>query len=204
MRGRAEAVQAQGLAAARRAIGSKADESRAEQRGGLLVRVAARELQAIPLVGDEKLRIAAIERITRETGRVAKVLGAEPTAVPAAAASRAEPWHANTRAERQTRRLAAARNDAPDDFVARYDRVGDIWQLAVEDVQVRAAYAAGAHLEQHLARGGDGRGHRVEDERLAGPMQAHRPHCSRNGGGNGGGSCHNFVILARNNTATFR
>src|SRR5690606_3335949 len=143
----AEAVETERFAAAGRAIRAKADEPGAKERRGLLVRITRRQLEAIALVGDDVLGVTAGERIARESRRVAEILGAED-AVPATAAGRPEPRHADARAERQRPGLAAARDDAADDLVARNDRIRNVRQLVVEDVQVRPADAAGEHLDQ--------------------------------------------------------
>ncbi len=63
-----------------------------------------------------------------------------------------KPRDAHSLAERQPFHTGAKCIDPPDDFVARNDRHMRVWQLAVHDVQIRAAHTASAHLHANLAR----------------------------------------------------
>ena len=152
--GGAEAVEADPLGLADQAQRPVADQPGAEQRRRLLVRVALRERQAEALVGDGQLGVAAVEVIAGEAGVVAEVLAAG-AAVAALAVGPAEPGDADAVAGREALRPLARAGDGADDLVARHQRQRRLAELAVEDVQVGAADAAGADRDQHLAGAGN-------------------------------------------------
>ncbi len=90
----AEAVEADALAVAGEPERAVADEPRAEQRRSLLVRIAGGNREAVALVGDGELRVAAVEVVAGEAGAVAEVL-APCEAEPALAARPPEPRDAD-------------------------------------------------------------------------------------------------------------
>ena len=149
MRRRAEPVEAEPLGVARQAQRPEADQAGAEQRRRLEIRVAVGNREAEALVGDRVLRVAAVERVAGEARVVAEVLAPRP-AVAARAAGPAQPRHADPLARREARRRPGRRRDRADDLVAQHQRQLRLGQLAVDDVQVGAADAAGAHLERDL------------------------------------------------------
>ena len=91
------------------------------------------------------------------------------------AAGVAEPRHADPGARRE-RDAGARRLDPADDFVTRDDRQLGIGQVAVDDVQVRAADAAGLDAQPNLAGAGNGLGPVLEREPFTGSPQRHRAH----------------------------
>jgi hypothetical protein len=75
-------------------------------------------------------------------------------AIGANATGTGEPWNTNARADAQLHDASPDCIDAPYDFVARNDRYRGIGEFAIHDVQIRAADAAGGHLDSKLARSG--------------------------------------------------
>ena len=123
-----------------------ADQAGAQQRRRLEVRVAVGQREAEALVGHRVLGVAAVAVVAGEACAVAEVLPAR-AAVAAVAVGPAQPG--TPRRGRRREALAAAHH-APDDLVAEHQRQLGSVELAVDDVQVGAAHAAGGHLEQHL------------------------------------------------------
>ena len=137
----AEAVEPEPLGIAREAQRAVADQPGAEERRHLQVVVLVRQRQAVALVGDDPLRVAAVEVVAREARRLAEVLAAGE-AVAARPVGPAEPGHAEPAPV-----LVAA-----DDLVPGNERELRVRQLAVDDVEVGAADTAGRHAQQDLSR----------------------------------------------------
>ena len=153
MRRRAEAVEAELACVPGDAERSPANEAGAEQRRKRDVAADLAERKGEPRVGDRRRREPAVSREAREDWLVAEVL-APILAVGARAASVAEPGDADAFARRETRDIRADRVDPANDLVTGDDRQHGVWQLAVDDVQIGPAYAAGQHLHPDLARAG--------------------------------------------------
>ena len=173
VRGRTEAVEAEAPRVAAHPQAAVADEARAQQRGGLVVREAVRDREAEPLVGHRVLGEAAVDVAAGEARAGAEVLAAA-AAVRALAARPSEPRDADT---------PAVRLDAGDDLVAEDARRMRDVDLAVEEVQVGAADAAGEHPQQELARTRLGHGHLREPQWRADALEEHRPHAAARVGG---------------------
>ena len=163
--GGAEAVEPEPFGVAGQAERAVADEPGAEERRGLQVVVLLRDREAVALVGHDPLRVAAVEVVAREAGRLAEVLAARE-AVAADAVRPAEPRHAETAPV-----LCPA-----DDLVAEDERELRVRQLAVDHVEVGAADAAGRHAQQDLARLRLRFRNLLESQRLAGRVKHHRAH----------------------------
>ena len=71
---------------------------------------------------------------------------------------------------------ASERLDDAHDLVARHDRQMDVGQLAVDDVQIGAADAAGLDAHADLARAGQRIGPLFKRERLPGRCKNHCLH----------------------------
>src|SRR5262249_9582394 len=175
VRGRAESVDADAARVARRCERAVADQSGAKQRRGFDVAVVGRQRQAEALVGERVFGVAAVAVKAGEARAITEVL-ASLAAVIAFAAAPAEPGNADTLTYRKPLRAFAARDHGADDLVSGDDRQAPAFQLAVGDVQVGAAHAAGPHLEQDLARTGNGYGDLVKVELVARDVQSHRSH----------------------------
>ena len=117
---------------------------------------------------------AAVARVAIEQRRVAQIL-APAGAIAAMAAGVAEPGRADPRANSE-RHAGADRLDPADDLVPRHDRQLGVRQLAVDDMQIGAADAAGLDPQSDFARPRLGLGPLLHDELLAGPPQHHRAH----------------------------
>ena len=133
-----------------------ADEPRAQQRrrGNVVVFVWNRE--AITLVGERVFGIAAVEVIAGEARVVAQVFVAA-RAVAAFAAGVAQPRHADAVADIEAFGRRAFFGDDADDFMPGNDRQLAVSEVAIDDVQIGAAHAAGANLDQQLIGRGLGK-----------------------------------------------
>lgn len=173
--GGAEAVDADGPGISRHPVGAVSDQPGAEQRGGMHIVEGGRQREAVPRVGDRVVGIAAVDLIAGEARRVAKVFLSR-YAVPALPAGVAEPRHADAVSQRQARDAIAQHRDRTDDLVAGHDRIVNVGQLVVDDMQIGAADAAGTDLDQHLSR--PWRRHRplAHCQPRSGRFQNHGPH----------------------------
>ena len=124
----------------------------------MLVRVSVRDGEAVALVRNCELRVAAVDGVAGEERAVAQVLMARE-AVPAFAVSPAEPRHANTGARLVSR---ASLENLADDLMPEHERKLRLGEVAVDDVQVGAAHTARANPKHDLARPGLGVGKRGE------------------------------------------
>src|SRR2546427_3065242 len=137
------------LTEAREAVSAITDEPGAEQRGELRGRPFGRERQAVACVGEHLLGVTAVPRVPGEARPLAQILTAR-AAIEALAAGEGEPGHPHAIADAELAGLRAERRDGADDLVARSHRKGNCRQLAIEQVQVRTAHAAGLHSDQQL------------------------------------------------------
>ena len=96
VRGGAEAVEAEPFGIAGEAQRAVADQPGAEERRRLQVVVGVGKREAVALVGDDPLRVAAVEVVAGEAGRLAEVLAAGE-AVAAGAVRPAEPRNTPSR-----------------------------------------------------------------------------------------------------------
>ena len=150
--GAAEAEEADALARLRAgdAQAAEADDAGAEQRRDV-VRVEAGRQRVAEVGADEgELGVAAVDGVAGEGGVVAEVLhgvGAEP----AGAVDAAHPGDADARAEGELGR--GAFDDLADDLVAGDEAGLERRKVALGDVQVGAADAAGDDAEQDVAGG---------------------------------------------------
>ena len=143
---RAEAVEAESLAVSCQAERPVADQPSAEQRCGLEAGVALRHWHAEALVRHRQRRVAAVAVVPRKASPIAKVL-ATRAAVAALPARPAEPGDPDSGTLLEP---LSACDHAPDDLVAQHERELGLGQLAVDDVQVGPAYAAGGNRDEHL------------------------------------------------------
>ena len=150
VRGRAEAVKAQAFRVVRHAQAAVADEARAKQRRGVLVRIGIGNRKAEALVRDGEPGIAAVERVAGEPGVFAEVFAAG-AAVAAGAAGPAQPRNADARAGGKAGRARTVFRHAADDFVPRNERRFRRGQFAVDHVEIGPADGAGADPQQDLA-----------------------------------------------------
>ncbi len=148
--GAAEAVEADTLAAldSGDAQAAEADDAGAEQRGGDDgVEAGGERIGEIGADGGE-LGVAAVDRVAGEDGVVAEVLHAV-TAEPAIAVNAADPGDAGARADGQV--CGCAFNDFADDLMAGDDARVEGRKIALDDVEIGAADAAGDDFEENFA-----------------------------------------------------
>ncbi len=154
MRGAAEAVKPDGRTGADFGAldRAKADYPRAQKRRCGLVTEPVRDRVGEILAHHDELGIAAIVIVTREPGVQAEIFAAAP-AIRALAAGLAKPCDTDTRARAgKTRAFGAASDDRSDDLVAGNDSRMARRQVALGDVEVGAANAAGLDTDENLAR----------------------------------------------------
>src|SRR5580658_6365453 len=106
--------------------------------------------------------VAAVARKAGKERRVAQVLAPAP-AIGAMPAGMAEPGHADARAGRERDPFARSLDPAYD-LMPRNDRQLGVGQLAVDDMQIGAADAAGLDAQPNLPRPGRGIGPRLHHE----------------------------------------
>jgi hypothetical protein len=102
-----------------------------------------------------ELGVPAVDVVARKGRTIAKVFGAAQ-AVGARPVGRRHPRDADARPQGSFGTLAG--DDFADDLMPRYERQSMRRQLAVDDVQVRAADAAGPYAQQKLPRPDPGLG----------------------------------------------
>src|SRR5579863_2022412 len=132
-------------------------------------------MKAIAAVGHGALRVAAIERVAGEAGRIAQILAAA-LAVAALAARMAGPRHADPVADRKPGDARSQRGHDPDDFVARYQRSLRMSELAVDHMQVGAADAASVNVDQQLTGARLWIGHLQVLQNWRASVEYHGPH----------------------------
>jgi hypothetical protein len=172
---RAEAVEAQSFGVAGQDQRAVADEARAEEGSGGKVGIALGDGKAEALAGDRVLGEAAIAVVAGETSPITEVLA--PGAAGAAVATcPAEPGHAHSAADGEARHAGTIRHHRSHDLVAEDEGQLGVGQLAVDDVKVRAAHAAGRDAQQDLARPGLGKGTLLQPQRAGRRLQDHGAH----------------------------
>src|SRR6516165_11225358 len=119
--------------------------------------------------------IAAVARVSREQRPVAEIFPSLP-AIPAMPAGLAKPGNTDAPANLKSCGVTAHHVDSPDDFVAGDNRKLRIWQLAVDDVKIGAAHAAGGDANPYLPRSRLGIRPLDQLERLALTFQHHCTH----------------------------
>ena len=146
MRCGTEAVEADSLRISGQAVGPVADQPCAQEWRRLHVRKAVGQREAVALVGDRLLREAAVDVVAGEARLGAEVLP-PAQAVVAAAAGPGEPRHSEPLSHGKPLRALPQRAYGPDDLMAEHERHVRSPELAVQDVEIGAAHAAGVHGE---------------------------------------------------------
>src|SRR5256885_15331043 len=110
----------------------------------MLVRIIRRDGESGPLVGDRQLCVAAVGVVADKTSSIAEVLPSA-CAVAADAVGPTQPRHPDAIPDREPLRSLAVGEHRPDNLMPGYQWQLRFRQLAVENVQVRAADGAGGH-----------------------------------------------------------
>src|SRR5712692_4924747 len=131
---------------------------------------------------NDVFRVAAVHVIAGEQRRLAQVLPAG-LAVAADAVALVQPGHAGAVALFEPGRARSDLVYDADDLVAGHDGALAPRQVAVDDVKIGMAHAAGRHPQPDLARAGLRRSQLYQLERLAGPLARHSSHKSRQASG---------------------
>ena len=121
--------------------------------------------------------IEPVSGVAGEARTVAQILLAAP-AIRTFAAGVAEPGNTDPFADRQVHDTGAKRIHPAHHFMTGNDRIGDVGQFTVDDMQVGAAHAAGADPDAHVARPGRRILPRFEPERRSGRRQNHGVHAA--------------------------
>ena len=177
VRAGAEAVEPEARRIARHAQRAVSDEPGAQQRRRLEVAEALRQRERVAAVGHGARRVAAVAVEAREPRALAEVL-APAGAEAARPVGPAQPRDADAGA-RRVLGVRARLQHGGDDLVAGDHRQPRAAHLAVADVQVGAAHAAGMDLHEHVARAiGAELGVRqlARLQRAAGLVEDHRAH----------------------------
>ena len=141
------------LSIARHDKRAPADQARAEQRRDGDVVAGLAERKAIAGVRDEMRGKAAVAGVAGEARAVAQILVVIP-AIETFAAGVAQPGNADPFADLQVNYTGTKRIHPTDDLVSGNNRIGDVRQVTIDDMQIGAAHAAGADLDTHLTRTG--------------------------------------------------
>ena len=149
MGGGAKAVEPQFLAGAGDHERSPADQASAEQGSQRHVIASFAERERIAGIGDGCRGEAAVAGIPGEERAIAKVFLVTP-AIGTDATGVAEPRNADALTHVQLVDARPDHIDLADDLVARDDRHLRIGQFAIDNMQVRAADAAGGNLDSNL------------------------------------------------------
>ena len=146
----AETVQAQPtrLGLCSEMPGAKVDEASAQQRCCVAVVIAGGQGEAEAFIGGGVLGKSAVAVIAREHRKIAEVFplhGAERTTT----AGSAKPWNAYALAYGEACCLRTMSNHLSHDLMPRHQVGPTQRQVAVDDVQIGAAYATGEHTNHH-------------------------------------------------------
>ena len=179
---RAEAVEAEPLRVAGQPQRSVPDQPGAEERRRLDIGVARRDPEAVAGIRDRELGVAAVELVAGEERPVAEVLAAPSGST--RHSPHVQPSHGTpTRSPGSTSAPRTDRLGPTDDLVARDERQLRLGQLAVDDVEVGPAHAAGSDPEQHLARAGNRVRQPGRAQSAARFVEHHRAHVGTVGAG---------------------
>ncbi len=175
MGGSPEAVESEALRVAGHAQTALADQPGAEQRRQLHVAGLAAQREAVARVGQREVRVAPVDLVAGERGLVAEILAAAG-AVATAPAGGPQPGNADALPRLQAVHAGPAALHPAHDLVAGNDGQPHRLELAVDDVQVGPAHAAGADPHEHLTA--PRLRHRALDQLQisARPRELHRPH----------------------------
>ena len=178
MAGRTETEDAEMLSIARHHQRAPTDQAGTQQRGNGNIVAGFTERKAIAGIRDEMRGKAAVARVAGKARAVAEVFPAAP-AIGTFTAGIAEPGNADPLANPKRGHTGPKRVDPADHLMAGHDRIGDVRQFSIDDMQIGPAHAAGADLDAHIAGPGDRIFPRFKPKRRAGRRQDHGVHFVR-------------------------
>ncbi len=159
-------------------IGSVTDQSGAQQWRDFDIAIRFGQREAVPLVGDGILGETSIDGVSGEERVITKVFLAA-TAIVTGAIRVAQPGNTHPLPRLEFRDPFPQRYDGPGDLVSKNKRKFGIFQIAIQDVEVRSTYSTGVDLDQDLFGSGNGQRHFLEVERLTRALKNHRLHLIR-------------------------
>src|SRR5581483_10197729 len=137
-------------------------------------------MKTIARVGDGKVRVSSVQRVTGKLRAIAKIL-ALASAVDTLAVGPAKPRHADAVSEHK--RLTKVRRqslsdllDAPHNLVTENQRQLRIWQLAIDNVKIGPTNAARCHANEQFSPARLRIGNVAQSEGCARSLEDHRPH----------------------------
>src|SRR5690606_7632648 len=146
-----------------------------KERGGRhIVDIAGKE-KAVSMVSYRELGIAAVRVVPGEPGLIAEIFIARKAAVTCATGP-CEPGYADPVTDAEPADFRPERDDPADNLMARNQRKLRFRKLAIQNVQVGTAHAAGRHLDHNLSRAGTGIWNLGADQRLTGGAKLHCTH----------------------------
>ena len=178
MAGRTEAEDSEMLSIARHHQRTPADQAGAQQRRDGDIVAGLAERKTITGIRDEMRGKAAVARVTGEARAVAEVFPAA-SAIGTFAAGIAQPGNADPFANFQGCDPGTECIHPADHLMAGHDRIGDVRQFSIDDMQIGPAHAAGGDLDAHIAGPGDRIFPRLKPKRRAGRRQDHGVHLVR-------------------------
>ena len=122
-----------------------------------------------------KFGVTAIQGIAGELCRITEIFATARTVV-AMATGAAKPRDSHALPKDKTFYLRAFFHHDADDFVTENERQLGLLQIAIDHMQVGAAYTAGMYLEQDFTSSGFGPGQFSQPQRLALRIQNHGFH----------------------------
>jgi hypothetical protein len=147
---RAKAKDAEVLCVTRHDQRAPTDQAGAEQRRKLGVVTIFTKWKAVAVICDQMRRKAAVSRIAGEFRVIAKIL-LVPLAIRAGPAGKIKPRYADPHPDREIDDAVPHLLDPAHHLMAGYDRVANVRQLTVDDMQVGPVDTAGIDLHPHLA-----------------------------------------------------
>ena len=142
MSGRTKTEDAEMLSIARHHQRTPADQARAQQRRDGDIVTGLAERKAITGVRDEMRGKAAIARVAGESRAVAEIFPAAP-AIGTFAAGITKPGNADPFTDTKRGHAEPERIHPTDHLMAGHDRIGDVRQFSIDDMQIGPAHAAG-------------------------------------------------------------
>jgi LTXXQ motif family protein len=175
VRGGTKAVESNIFAVSSHLQRAPPDQAGAQKRRQRDIIAVIGQRQYVSRIRNDVRGITAVTRIACKQWPVAEVF-TPFAAIPAMSAGLTKPRNADAAANLMRVEAAAHPIDPSDNFVAGNDGKLRIWQVAVDDVKIGAAHAAGGDTNPYFAVGRPGVGALHKLERRPRTFQHHRTH----------------------------